>query len=105
MGNRIYIDEVYKEDSKLYGFHAYDDHESSTAFNWEKTPDDDIDWFYAILTCEYGYPDAFGELIQFARECEKGITIRNTYYDWSELEPTYKKAMLANLSPPINPPQ
>jgi len=99
MANRIYIDEVYKPDTDLWGYHAYDDYESCSAFNWEKLPADDLDWFYEILTHENGYPDAFGGLIQFMRESDKGATIRGTYYDWCDLQPTYIKARDANIAP------
>ena len=97
MSNPINIDAVFKPDTNLWGYHAYDCYESCEAFNWEKLPDDDLDWWYQILTHEYGYPDAFGEIIQFARENDKGITIRGTYYEWSELEPLYDKARNTNL--------
>lgn len=97
MANRIYIDEVFKPESNLWGYHAHDDYESCTAFNWEKLPDDDLDWFYDILTCEYGYPEAFGDLIQFAWENDKGIHIRGTYYAWCDLQTVYFKARDANI--------
>lgn len=96
MSNRMYIDAVHKPESNLFGFHAYDDHDNSVAFNWEKLPDDDKEFLYEILTHENGYPESFGEMLEFASEMEKGITIRDTYYDWEELEEIYEKAMEAN---------
>ena len=96
MGNRIYIDEVYKPESKLYGFHAYDDYESATEFHWEETPDDDKDWFFDIIV--KGGDESFLDLIQFAREMEKGIEIRGTYYDWGELDHTYQMARYAAIA-------
>jgi len=90
MGNRIFIDECSKDN--FQGFHAYDDYESCCAFNFENgTPDDDLDFLKDILTCEYGYPEALGELLQFADECEKGITIRDTFYDHEEWYPVWKE--------------
>ena len=90
MGNRICIDEVSK--NNIAGFHAYDDYESCCAFNFENgTPDDDLIFFKDILTCEYGYPQAFKDLIEFAAECEKGINIRDTWYDFEEWYPIWKQ--------------
>lgn len=96
MSNRIYIDAVHKPDSNLWGFNAYDDYDNCCAFNWEKLSDDDLDFFYNILTHENGYPDALQGLLDFAQETQKGITIRGTYYDWDELSDTYEKAMKEN---------
>ena len=91
MSNQIYIDAVSKDNS-THGFRAYDDYSSCCAFNWEKLPDDDLVFFEDIITSEYGYPPEFRDLIEFAAENDKGITIRGTYFDWSELEPIYKKS-------------
>lgn len=97
MSNRIYIDAVYKPESNLWGFNAYDDYDSCCAFNWEgKLPDDDLDFLYDILTSCYGYPEALKGLLDFAQEMQKGITIRNEYYEWSELSDTYERAMKEN---------
>lgn len=96
MGNCIFIDEVSSSDS-LCGFHAYDTYASCTAFNWEETPSDDIDWFYSILTHENGCPDALRDLVEFANEMDKGITIRGTYYEWSELQDAYSRAIETNI--------
>ncbi len=96
MSNRINIDAVHKPDSGFWGFNAYDGYSSCSAFNWEKLPEDDFDFLYAILTHENGYPEEFGEMMDFAEDNEQGVTIRDTYYDWEEIEETYAKAMAAN---------
>lgn len=96
MSNRLYIDEVSKPSTNLVGFHAYDDYDSCTAFNWdngEKTPDDDMDFLFDILTHENGYPEELKEMLEFAKEHQKGVTIRDEYYDWDEIKGTYERAM------------
>lgn len=95
MANHIYIDEVYKHDNEQYkyGLHVYDDYESVIFFNWDKTPDDDLDLLYDILDGDFPCPDEVLELMRFAEEYEKGITIRNTYYDWDEISDTYNRAI------------
>lgn len=99
MANCIYITAVHKPDSNLWGFNAYDDYDNCSAFNWEKLPDDDLEFLYDILTHENGYPEALKSLLDFAQEMQKGITIRETYYDWDELSDTYEKAMKENEKP------
>jgi hypothetical protein len=96
MANRIYIDAVSKPKSHLWGFHAYDDYASCCAFNWEELPEDNLEWLYLILTSEWGCPQEFKEMMEFACESEKGIHIRDCYYEWEEIESIYNKAKASN---------
>lgn len=98
MANILCIDSVYKEDSLLYGYHAYDEYDEASAFNWEKLPENDLDWLYQILTHENGYPDILEEMIQSARECGKGLMIRGNYYEHGQLNDIWNKAKYANMS-------
>jgi hypothetical protein len=93
MANPVYIESVYKPESNLWGFHAYDSYASCSAFNWETLPDSDTDFLYDILTNEYGYPEELKDMLVFQKENDKGITIRDTYYEWEEISETYEKAM------------
>lgn len=93
MSNRVYIDEVNKPGSDCpCGYYAYDSYDECMAFNWEKTPDDDLEWFFDILTNERGVDDKFIDMIAFAKENQKAVTIRGVDYEWSDLEPVYQKA-------------
>ena len=106
MANPVYIDEVYTPGTDLWGFHAYDNYDECSAFNWEKLPEDDKEWFYQILTHENGYPEAFGEMVQFVRENDTSFIIRGNYYSWGDMAHTYEMARLAQIAdvvPPTSP--
>lgn len=101
MANRIYIDSVFSPSSNLWGFKAQDNYASCCAFNWETLPEDNLEWLYLILTCKYGYPNEFKDMLEFACENEKGIHIRDEYYEWEQIEPIYEKAMEASNKPQV----
>jgi ethanolamine utilization protein EutP (predicted NTPase) len=63
------------------GVRVYDNYEQFYINTWKNIPDDDLDLLDKVLM-EAGDSDIFCYL----QEEEKGVTIRDTYYEWDEIK-------------------
>ena len=89
MSNRIYIEVVesrVKGDSVVYyDVKVSDDYAVENIYLDKELESDEQIFKYAV---EYG-GDVAQDIFTFASESDKGITIQDTYYEYSEWSPWY----------------
>jgi hypothetical protein len=73
----------YLNGSVAYGYTISDDNDMSFDNNAEAMIEDDMELLkYTISTADSSTED----MLDFVRECEKGMDINDNWYDWEEIK-------------------
>ena len=91
MSNRVYIEttvfDYIKTGKKDYGVVISDDSESFNVYMEDEAIEDDLELFTKILDVD---SEAVNGMFDYVYECEKGIYINDTFYDFSEIQSILK---------------
>ena len=95
MSNRAFI-EVDDGADEMWTVKVYDEYDSGEIVLFQKPPDSDVDLLKSVRQhAENEFrtsPQAERAkgVLENVEEMSKGITIRDTYYDWPEIAPAYE---------------
>lgn len=86
MSNKVQLNAVkmeYLDGSVAYGYTISDDYDISFDNNAESMIEDDMELLkYALKTADSSAEGMFDNM----RECEKGLNINSSWYDWEQIE-------------------
>lgn len=97
MSNRVNV-EVEKVDEGMWDVKVSDDYDAGNIVLFDQPPDSDVDLLKIIKVRAYEdarlspQADRVKGILEFIEEHAKGLTIRDTYYDFSEVAEAFEEA-------------